>query len=194
MTLAANFVLLPPPEIWESATLLNEQINEGTQKPEIIFNATHFPHITLVQAYIDTHDLETITEKMEKLAGESAALELTASKITKDELGFASLNIELTDPLSDLHGKVLELLQDSFRPYNNEGFFLDSGETVPKVNYEYTEKFHELETYVPHITLGKLHEKIPEWAPKKFTAATLAFCQLGNWGTCRKILKAWQLS
>ncbi len=196
MTTAIDIVLIPPPEIWESAVLFNQQINEGVEKPEIVFDGTHFPHITLVQGCVNNEEIETIKTKIKEIVKSFTPFDLTADHMIKDENGFVSLEITQNEQLTDLHKRLLDSVRPHNKPIATTSLYTDRGEIANELTLRWITYWIEREhiEFQPHITLGKLHGKLPEWTPKTFTTDIIGLYQLGNFCTCRKVLHQWTLA
>ncbi|MFH1235417.1 MAG: hypothetical protein V1685_00575 [Parcubacteria group bacterium] len=197
MTTAINIAILPPKDISEKARELNKAVNGAYPHPKIVLDETHFPHITLVQAYVDTAKLEEIASVIELVIAGIPALSLTASSILVDEHGYANMVIEKTTELLNIRQTLVEKLESYHGKGDSTAFFGHEQEDIAQFVIDYVQGFFKnyrsAGTYFAHITLGLAHNQPPAFNPMTFTANRIALCHEGNEGTCRKILHEWKL-
>jgi 2'-5' RNA ligase superfamily len=171
-------------------------------------DATHRPHITMLQRFVRTADLDKVYAAVgDVLAGEKpAGWTLEAFKydyVVWDKAGLTVILIKPTDQLIQFQQKLI----DAVAPFTEIGtaaaFFTtpeDPDINQPTIDYvtHYVpdSSGKKLE---PHVTVGVAP---PDYLKKlvaepfdafTFSPAALSIYQLGNFGTARKKLKAWQL-
>ena len=172
-------------------------------------DATHRPHITMLQRFVRTADLDKVYAAVgDVLAGEKpAGWTLEAFKydyVVWDKAGLTVILIKPTDQLIQFQQKLI----DTVAPFTVEtgttaAFFTtpeDPDINQPTIDYvtHYVPESSgkKLE---PHVTVGVAP---PDYLKKlvaepfdafTFSPAALAVYQLGNFGTARNKLKAWQL-
>jgi hypothetical protein len=172
-------------------------------------DATHRPHITMLQRFVRTADLDKVYAAVgDVLAGEKpAGWTLEAFKydyVVWDKAGLTVILIKPTDQLIQFQQKLI----DAVAPFTVEtgtaaAFFTtpeDPDINQPTIDYvtHYVpdSSGKKLE---PHVTVGVAP---PDYLKKlvaepfdtfTFSPAALSVYQLGNFGTARKKLKAWQL-
>jgi len=193
-TIAIDIVLLPPEEIWEWAVDLSRDIREQNPESAILLDDTHLPHITLVQACVD--NLDEVVKAIKDSLANIRPLPLNVDCAMVDENGTAGLNIAITKELQQLHNDLMSSIEKFRGTVDSEAFYLDNDQTVSRGTLDWVKNFTQhagYEKYVPHITLGEINS-LPKVEPKKFIADRIAVCHLGNYCTCRKILKEWQLT
>jgi hypothetical protein len=96
--------------------------------------------------------------------------------------------------------KFQRAIDNVIRPFITTGdatsFVADPGETIRQGSVDWAAGFSRNHpdgtNYQPHISLGVGKVK-PLKEPISFTASHFAVCHLGNFNTCRKILKEWVL-
>jgi hypothetical protein len=170
---------------------------------------THRPHITLIQRFIRTRDLDRVYAAAEKVfAGANlAGMKLEASKyyyVRSGETGLAGIVAKPTPELLKLQQDIIAAVAPftvetgpigAFTASHNDpaldGFLIDYVATfVPKQTGEH---------FNPHVSTGVatpeyLDEMLAEpFAPFTFSPAGAAVYQLGPFGTAAKKLKAWEL-
>ena len=172
-------------------------------------DATHRPHITMLQRFVRTGDLDKVYAAVgDVLAGEKPARwMLKAFKydyVVWDKAGVTVILIEPTDQLIQFQQKLI----DAVAPFTVEtgtaaAFFTtpeDADINQPTIDYvtHYVpdSSGKKLE---PHVTVGVAP---PDYLEKlvaepfdafTFSPAALSAYQLGNFGTAREKLKAWEL-
>ena len=199
--IAIDVVLLPPREIWDWAVFLSQEINKNI-KQKVILDKTHFPHITLLQIYVNRKDLRTFFDLVEAILQDYQPLTLNAQEIavtmTSSGEQWISIKIEKTKELEKLHREIVNNLKKYGQKKNNDAFLTNKNETVNPFTLQlhWVENFvkQKYEKYFPHITLAISDQAPSRIKPREFIANRLAVCRLGNYCTCRKILREWKLS
>jgi 2'-5' RNA ligase len=173
-------------------------------------DSSHHPHITIVQRFVKTADLKEVYDATNLVFIEEkpAKWELKATKFNyfKDknrETGLECILVEATPDLLRLQQKLL----DAIAPFTVATATAAAFETTPdhpEIN-ESTIHFvtHFLQTstgknYSPHISTGAGRVDFLEQVLAKpfnavlFSPARICIYQLGNYGTARKELKAFE--
>ena len=171
-------------------------------------NATHRPHITMLQRFVRSADLDKVYAAVgDVLANEKpAGWMLKAFKydyIVWDGNGLTVILIERTDDLVRFQQKLI----DAVAPFTVETGTAAAFFTTPEdpninqptidyvVHYVPASSGDKLE---PHVTVGVAP---PDYLKKMvaepfddftFSPLALSVYQLGNFGTARKKLKAWE--
>ena len=177
-----------------------------------VLDATHAPHITTLQRYVRTADLDEMYDAVENTlaATDVSALSYTAAKITHADWGLG--NYGPTVLLVEVNRAVLNsqaALVAAVAPFvesggTGEAFVRDPGEVIRPTIIDWVEKFVPDQigqgNYLPHLTVGiaKFDDlKIIEAEPfDSFSVhpADVAVYHLGNNGTARKLLQAWPVT
>jgi len=172
-------------------------------------DATHHPHITILQRYVRTADLKKIYAAAGKvLASEKAAgWNLKAYKfyyIPSKEIGLAGIVVEPTDDLLKLQQKLINAVAPFTVKTGTAAAYVTTPE-APDINeptIEYVAAFVPKATgknFNPHVTVGiatqeYLKEMLAEpFAGFTFSPAWASVYHLGNFGTAQKKLKTWEL-
>jgi len=168
-------------------------------------DSSHVPHITLAQRYVRAADLDRVYGALENVLREedprSLRLEATGYYyIPRGSMGQAGLVVAPSAGLVRLHERMLEAVA----PYTVSGGTAAAFVTTPEepvinqATIDYPEHFVPSasgENFDPHITLGivtqdHFEELIAEPFERfTFAAPHVSVYQLGNFGTCRKLLK-----
>jgi hypothetical protein len=177
-----------------------------------VLDDTHQPHITTLQRYVRTADLDAVYDAIEKTiaATDIAALSYQAVKITHADWGFPGYGPTVLLVHVDSH--VLDFqaaLAAAVAPFVESGgtaaaFVTDPGETIEPTIIDWVEAYVPNQIgegkYLPHITVGvaKFDDlKIIEAEPFDAFAVhptSISVYHLGNNGTARKLLKTWPLT
>jgi len=172
-------------------------------------DATHRPHITMLQRFVRTGDLDKVYAAVgDVLAGEKPARwTLKAFKydyVVWDKAGVTVILNEPTDQLIQFQRKLI----DAVAPFTVEmgtaaAFFTtpeDADINQPTIDYvTHYVPDSSGKKLVPHVTVGVappdyLKDMVAEpFDAFTFSPAALSVYQLGNFGTARKKLKAWEL-
>ena len=173
---------------------------------------THKPHITTLQRYVRTDQLEQVFDAVEKVLidTDTSSLGYQAVKITHADWGFPGYGPTVL--LVQVSAEVLTFqadLVDAISPFvgtegSAEACVADPGEVISPTIIDWVEAYVPAQigdgNYLPHLTVGagKFDDlKIIEAEP--FDAfdvhpAGVAVYHLGNNGTARKLLKAWPIN
>ena len=171
---------------------------------------THHPHITLLQQFVRTDDLEKIYAAANAVLTKAkpTAWTLKAFKyyyIPSPPFGVAGIVVEPTDDLHRLQDEIITAVEPyTVKTGTPAAFYSDKGgRDIQKELIEYVEYFVKIgagKKFNPHVTIGVATEKylnkmLAEPFPSfTFSAAGASVYQLGTFGTARKELKALTLS
>ena len=170
-------------------------------------DATHHPHITMLQRYVRTADLDKVYAAAGKvLADEKVARwKLKALKyyyIPWKDIGLAGIVVEPTDDLLRLQQELIDAVASFTENTGTASAYVTTPED-PEINQptiDYVAAFVPEATgkmFNPHVTIGLasqdyLKEMLAEpFDVFTFSPAGASVYQLGNFGTARKELKAW---
>jgi hypothetical protein len=208
--LTAIDILIDPDEAaMQRAREVNGRLLESVPLPKgWALDDTHRPHITTLQRYVRTADLDQLYDAVEKAveATDMASLSYTATKITHADWGFPGiaptvLMVEVGDKVLDFQAALLAAIS----PFVESGgtaaaFVADPGEEISPTIVEWVEKFVPDQIgagkYFPHLTVGVAtfdDLKVIEAEPFEAFAvspAGVAVYHLGNNGTARELLKS----
>jgi hypothetical protein len=209
--LTAIDILIDPDEgAMKRAREVNARLLESVPLPKgWVLDETHQPHITTLQRYVRTVDLDKVYDAVEKTIADAdlSSLSYKAMKITHADWGFpgiapTALLVEVNDKVLDFQAKLL----DAITPFVESGgtaaaFVADPGEEISQTIIDWVEAYSPAQIgagkYLPHLTVGVAtfdDLKVIEAAPFDAFAvhpAGVAVYHLGNNGTARKLLKSW---
>jgi hypothetical protein len=207
---AIDILINPDDATIERARTVNARVRESVPDG-FALDATHQPHITTLQRYVRTADLERVYDAVEKTiaATDVAALGYQAVAIGHADWGvpgqgLAALVVQPSAQVLDFQANLLAAVT----PFTGSGgtadaFVRDPGEEISQSTCDWVEGYVPAQIgagkYIAHITVGfatlddlEAIEAEPfEVFPVQPTS--LAVYHLGNSGTARTQLKAWTL-
>jgi 2'-5' RNA ligase len=204
---AIDIALEPDATMIQHAEAVNARLRKAFPKG-FALDATHHPHISILQRYVHTSDLDKVYDAVGKVLADEkpAGWSLKAFKyyyIPWKDIGLAGIVVEPTDDLLKLQQKLI----DAVAPFTAETGTAAAFVTTPKDPDINKPTIDYVATFVPkasgkdfnpHVTVGiasqdylkkMLAEPFDEFT---FSPAGASVYQLGNFGTARKKLKAWE--
>lgn len=205
---AIDILLLPDETMIEHAQAANARLLKNYPQG-FSLDATHHPHVTCLQRYVRTADLEEVYDAVEKvLDGEQpTAWKLQAYKyyyLPVDDTGLAGIVVEPTDELRRFQQKLIDAVAPFTVKMGTSAAYVTTSadpEIVPMViNYvaDYVPKYSG-KNFNPHVTIGVgTKEYLDKMLKEPFESFTfspigVAVYHLGNYGTARTKLKEWDL-
>jgi 2'-5' RNA ligase superfamily len=211
--LTAIDILMLPDEIMHGrAEGLNEEMRRSVLEG-FALDANHTPHITLLQRYVRSADLDHVYEAVGGAidAADPSSLELSGVKVAHMEvaaqpgLGLAGLVVQPSQGVLDLQAALIAAVQPYVESGGTAAAYVTT-EDEPEINQDtitYIENYvpdHSGENYVAHVTVGlaKL-DFLSDLESKPFEAFSFhlsgfAVFQLGNNGTAQRELKKWEVN
>jgi len=208
---AIDILMLPDETMHSRAEALNEEMRQSV--PEgFALDANHTPHITLLQRYVRSDDLDAVFEAVGKAidAADPNSLELRGVKVAHMEvaaqpgLGLAGLVVKPSPGVLDLQAALIAAVEPYVESGGTAAAYVTT-EAEPEINDDtinYIERYvpdHSGENYLAHVTVGlaKL-DYLADLESKPFDdfafhLAGFAVFQLGNNGTAQKELKKFDL-
>jgi 2'-5' RNA ligase superfamily len=206
---AIDILLKPDATMLKHAAANNERLRKVYPKG-FTFDAAHTPHITLLQCFVRTADLDKLYAAEEKVfaAANVNAMKLEAFKYyyapadaTTGVAGIcAKPSPEVVKLQADVIAAAKPFMQETATaraftaphedPATDAAFIKYISTFVPKMTGEH---------FNPHVSIGVapkdyLHKMLSEpFEPFTFSPAGAAVFQLGPYGTAAKKLKEWDL-
>jgi hypothetical protein len=205
---AIDIALEPDATMIQHAEAANARLLEVFPKG-FRLDATHHPHISMLQRYVRTADLDKVYAAAGKvLADENVtSWKLNAFKyyfLPWKDIGLGGIVIEPTDDLLRLQQELIDAVAPFTEKTGTAAAYVTTPED-PEINQptiDYVAAFVPQETgkkFNPHVTIGVgpqdyLKAMVAEpFDVFTFSPASASVYQLGNFGTARKGLKAWEL-
>ena len=204
---AIDVALEPDATMMQHAEAANARLREVYPKGYTL-DASHQPHITMLQRFVKTSDLDKVHAAAgDVLAGEKpAGWALEAYKYDGAVWNGEGLTVILVKPTPDLIAFQQKLI-DAVAPFTVEtgtaaAFFTTPQE--PDINQptiDYVKQYVPASSganLMPHVTVGVVP---PDYMKKliaepfdtfTFAPSAMSVYQLGNFGTARKKLEAWE--
>jgi phosphoserine phosphatase len=172
-------------------------------------DATHRPHITMVQRFVRTEDLDKVYAAVGKVFARAkvTGLKLEAFKyyyIPSKEIGLAGIVVKQTPVLLKLQQEVIAAVTPFTVETGTSAAFVTTPDdpVIDPLLIQYVSTFVPKasgEHFNPHVTTGValreyLNKMLAEpFNPFTFSPAGAAVYQLGQFGTAAKKLKEWEL-
>lgn len=205
---AIDILLEPDATMLEHATVVNERLRKVFPKG-FALDASHRPHITLVQRFVLTENLPKVYAAVGKVFASAnvTGLKLEAFKyyyIPDKDLGLSGIVIKPTPELLKLEQQVIDAVTPFAVTTGTSAAFVTTPED-PEVHpalITYVTEFvpkHSGQNYDPHVTTGLApREYLDKMLTEPFGAFTFfttgaAVYHLGHYGTAAKKLKEWEL-
>jgi len=199
--IAVDVLLEPDHTMVSKANAVNARLRENDPDGYAL-DATHAPHITMVQRFVRVKDLDAVTAALSSLFATQhpTELKIKQKKIVYQIWAGSALTayiVERTPELMELQQKVADALVPFSVSGGTSSAFIDTPANAEIVGY--VETFVPKSSganYTPHVTLGVAHEdfvkQLVAEPPEGFTfgIAGVAMYQLGNFGTASK--KLWE--
>jgi hypothetical protein len=205
---AIDILLEPDATMIKNATAANERLLKNFAKG-FALGKTHQPHISCLQRYVKTADLDKVYVAVGKVLAEEkpTSWKLKAYKyyyIPWKELGLAGIVIEPTDDLIRYQKKLIDAVESFTVKTGTAAAYVTTkeGPDINQPTIDYVANFVPNETgkkFNPHVTIGLATEDyLKKMLDEKFESFTFspvgaAVYHLGNFGAARIKLKSWEL-
>jgi 2'-5' RNA ligase len=202
---AIDIALEPDATMIEHAQADNARLLKAFPKG-FALDATHNPHVTILQQFVRTADLEKVYDAVNKvLATEKpTSWKLRAYKyyyIPSPPIGLAGVVVEPTEDLLRLQQKIIGAVTPFTVKTGTPAAFMstEDGRDIQKFLIGYVAHFVQIaagKKFNPHVTIGVgtityLKAMLAEpFEAFTFSPAGASVYQLGSFGTARKELKA----
>jgi hypothetical protein len=206
---AVDILLEPDETMIKNAVAANKRLLKVFPKG-FALGKTHAPHISTLQRYFKTADLNKVYEAVGKVLADEkpAGWKLKAYKyyfIPWKGLGLAGIVIEPTDDLVRYQQKLIDAVTPFTVKTANAAAFVttkaDADINQPTIDYVASYVPNESgKKFNPHVTIGLAREDyLKKMLDEKFEAFTfspvgVSVYHLGNFGTARTKLKSWVLA
>jgi hypothetical protein len=205
---AIDILLEPDATMIKHAEAANERLLKSYPKG-FALGKTHQPHISCLQRYVKTADLDKVYEGVGKVLAEEkpTGWKLKAYKyyyIPWKDIGLGGIVIEPTDDLIRYQKQLIDAVAPFTVKTGTAAAFVTTKED-PDINQptiDYVANFvpdASGKKFNPHVTIGIASEEyLKKMLDEKFEAFTFSpvgasVYHLGNFGTARKKLKSWEL-
>jgi hypothetical protein len=205
---AIDILLEPDATMLKNAAAANARLRKSFPE-SFALDETHQPHISCLQRYVKTEDLDEVYAAVDKILAEERPSDwsLKAYKyyyLPWKNIGLAGIVIEPTDDLVRFQQKLVDAVAPFTEKTGTAAAFVATKEE-PEINQptlDYVASFVPNETgkkYNPHVSIGistqdflkgMLNEDFEEFT---FSPVGVSVYHLGNLGTAREKFKGWTL-
>jgi len=199
--IAIDVLLEPNQTMLDRANATNARLRENYSAGYAL-DATHAPHVTMLQRYVRVRDLDAVTAALSKLFSTErpTELQLTAKGYEYTVWSGVAVTIFVVERTPELM-RLQQRVNETVAPFSVSGgtsaAFIDTPSNSEIVGYvEHFVPKSSGEHYFPHVTLGVAHEgfvkqmKAEPFEAFGFSPKGVAVYQLGNFGTASK--KLWE--
>lgn len=207
---AIDILLEPDETMVTHAQAVNERLLKEFPKG-FALGKTHQPHISCLQRYVRTADLDKVYEAVGKVLAEEkpSTWKLKAYKYyyipgegALKEIGLAGIVIEPTDELIKYQQKLIDAIAPYTVKTGTAAAFVTTKED-PEINKQTITYVGDFvpeasgKKFNPHVTVGiATQDDLKTLVDEKFESFTFSpkgasVYHLGNFGTARKELKSW---
>lgn len=195
--IAINVALLPDQAMVRRAKQVN-QVMLGDYPTGFALDERHVPHITLLQAFVRRGDLDTLGLKLQhiEIGGELAAEGFGFHD--GGELGAGGFVISRPPWLLQAHLDALAVVAPlALRDGDSSAFVTSADECIGTQTIDYVRSYLQSrsgDNYHPHLSVGIAHTNFLHTfqnagiEPFPFGIDGLGVYQLGNFGTCQRLL------
>jgi phosphoserine phosphatase len=204
---AINILLEPDATMAERARQDNARLR-AVYPQGFALDATHRPHVTLLQRFVRTADLERVLAAAGNVIADfdPRSLKLEASQyyyLPSGPVGLAGIVARPDPALVELQRRLVEAVAPFTAATGSPEAFVTTPDepSIDQAVIEYVAGYVPRSTgdrFKPHVTTGigprdHLDRMLAEpFEPFMFSCAGIAVYQLGNFGTARKKLHGWQ--
>jgi len=202
---AIDIALEPDATMLQHAQADNARLLKGFPKG-FALDATHNPHVTMLQQFVRTADLEKVYAALDKVFAteKPTSWKLKAFKyyyIPLPPVGLAGIVVEPTEDLLRLQQKIIDAVTPYTEKTGTPAAFMstEDGKDIQGSLLNYVADFVTIaagKKFNPHVTIGVGTETyLNDMLAAPFDAFTFSpagasVYQLGSFGTARKELKA----
>ena len=199
-----NIVFIPPKEIVDHSIRLCEEIKRENEVSFLLDGINNNPHVTIYQMVIPGWNLERLVEKLDQTIKNFNAQKFIFTDF-QEHSGFLGASFKLTESIKRVQEEIVEQITELREGRNilevNDPAVEDWPESHRQIVADYG--FDNLfDFYNPHITITRLpdFEKARDLAGKlswpfaEFESNSIGLCELGDFGTCNKLLKEFKLA
>ena len=197
-----NIAIIPTPAVNHDAELISEFISSKEEVCFVLDQATRFPHISLYHVALEEASIKKVSASIRRITESFGAFKLASKGYHLLEGKWIDVSYELDSPLLKLHTTVLGAVAP-LRVRKSDVAMKEQWSDASPARQENLELYGWSEArdlFRPHLTLtrlrGRVGEDFLETFPAKdfsFEAHTIGLYELGEYGTCTKLLAEYTL-
>jgi 2'-5' RNA ligase len=198
-----NIAFKPPSEAAWKAEGLSQEISRK-EEAFFVLDGSHFhPHITIYPSEYPANIVDRIVEKMEILAKDFSPLEFVFKK-AENHHGYISMAANYSPELRSFHEAIVETINPLRGEHLREKYIQASKTEISDAKKQNIRQYGYpdlMDLYNPHLTITRLKdEKMGEqvakdirWPIKRFELDTVGIYELGENGTCIRLIREFKL-
>ncbi len=183
-THAFDIVLFPPKEIAQKALAVS-RILKKRGGLFVLDGVDYFPHVTVYAAEFSERNMPKIKTILEKLALQTRPFKMTSLHYRQEERGYVVADYRKSKSVQELREKIISAVHSFCEAHKNK---------------KESARCRVAEEFVPHITFTKFLRYTPRALSGikeldfSFRADAIGLYYLGEYGTCRKLVRSFNLS
>ena len=197
-----NTAFIPPKEISEKAIELSKAISSSAEAYFVLDGINFYPHITIYPPEYPEGSITEVLEAVEKTSGSLNSLKFKFKNIDSGQ-GYLGVAFEHSEEIQQTHEKIVSALnplregrvRDKYVEYYME---FNSGQLQNIEKYGYP---GAMDLYNPHLTITRLKDENKakeilstiKWDIPEFTINKIGVYKMGEHGTCRELVKEFNL-
>lgn len=199
-----NIAFKIPNEVARVAAKLSLEISKKEKALFVLDNANFYPHVTIYAPECPADNLDEIWKKLKLVFENIRPIKFTYTGI-KAEQGYIGVKANCSQEIRNIHEAIVEKINPLRGDHLREKYAkAESLEGYSKERRQNIQKYGNpdiLNLYWPHMTIIRLKdEKVAEkiskeidWTTKEFTIDTAGVYEMGENGTCVKLVKEFKL-
>ena len=193
-----------PEDIAEKAISLSSETSKNNEAFFVLDGIQFHPHITIYSPEYPEKNLDKVLEKVAEIASKTEKVKLTLKGISSYQ-GSISIKFDYTKEIKKIHEGIISELNSLREGHIREKYTADDykmkftkeqQENIKKYGYPYS-----MGLYFPHLTIIRLKDEqlakavLEEirWDILEFTIEKVAIYEMGEHGTCRELVKKFNL-
>lgn len=200
-----NIAFRPSALTEEYAKKISRQFSRIKATLFVLEDKKFYPHITIYSSEFPSVNKEKVASQLMDIAFKIESRPLMKFETTKNNEGFLGVHFEKTDIIKKIHQRIINVInplrEEHIRSKYMDDKFRKELSNEQRMNIEKYGHPDVMKLYSPHLTITRT--KIPgdaqelnsklEWPFEAFTADAITLFEMGDNGTCTKIIKEYLL-
>lgn len=200
-----NIVLKPPEAVTNKAIALSREVGKDNEVFFVLDGVQFYPHITVYSPKYPESNIDKVLNAVEEIANNTTSFKFWFQKVSSEQ-GSIVIEFNYSPAIKSFHEitvqKLNPLREGHIRKKYQEGsdyhmsFSLEQKENIKKYGYP-----DSMSLYSPHLTITRLKEeslagavlKSINWDITQFTVDKIAVYKMGEHGTCKELVKEFNL-
>jgi len=194
-----NIAIKPPNDVAQYVSKLSLDISQKSKSYFVIDNQHYLSHITMYAPVVDLERIGEISEHLKNNIKHESRL-VCRFKGIRIGLRYIGAEMESTNEILELKQNVASLLS-SFAVKDLPEKYVDANDYNMKFNEESLQAIRQygsvaMYNFHPHFTISRLRDEKEaveignsiKWEVEEFTASSIGIYQMGDNGTCIRLL------